>query len=104
MRVERMLVLALCASEWFVPFLGAGELLPPTQVCVDGRPLDVQRTGHSAPFVGDFDGDGIDDLLVGEFYEGRLRIFRNMGSNQKPRFKQHLWFQAGGRLGKVPTG
>src|SRR5262249_17845367 len=40
------------------------ELLPPVPVLVGGKPLDVARDGHSAPFVGDFDGDGQRDLLV----------------------------------------
>src|SRR5262245_18747292 len=49
--------------------LGAGErpteLLPPVHVEAAGRPVDVEREGHSAPCLGDFDGDGLPDLLVG---------------------------------------
>ena len=70
---------------------------------VDG-PIDVQRTGHSAPFVGDFDADGVRDLLVGEFHEGRLRILRNLGTDDEPRYEGFQWFKAGAQLGRVPTG
>jgi len=59
-----------------------GELLPPTKITAGGKPIDVQRTAPSAPFVGDFDGDGRDDLMVGEYHEGRLRVFRNIGSKE----------------------
>jgi hypothetical protein len=75
----------------------------PVKLIAGGNPIDVQRTGHSAPFVGDFDGDGLHDLLVGEFHEGRLRIYRNTGSNREPEFDQFEWFTAGGELGRVPT-
>jgi hypothetical protein len=82
----------------------ADELLPPVPILVGGRPLDVEREGHAAPFVGDFDGDGVRDLLVGQYHEGRLRIYRNVGSNARPRFESHTWFEAGGQLGRVPVG
>jgi hypothetical protein len=81
-----------------------GELLPPVQVQAGSRPLDVERSGHSAPFVGDFDGDGVPDLLVGQFHEGRLRIYRNTGTRERPRFDSYTWFEAGGQIASVPVG
>ncbi|HZV03887.1 MAG TPA: VCBS repeat-containing protein [Gemmataceae bacterium] len=81
-----------------------GELQPPKPIRVAGKPLDVERDGHSAPFVGDIDGDGVRDLLVGQYHEGRLRIYRNLGSNTKPRFESYTWFEAGGKPGSVPVG
>ena len=81
-----------------------GELLPPVRVEAGGKPVDVERSGHAAPFVGDIDGDGLPDLLVGQFDEGRLRVYRNIGTKGKPRFGPHTWFEAGGELGTVPVG
>jgi len=81
-----------------------GELLPPVQIQAGGQAIDVQRYGHSAPFVGDFDGDGVHDLLVGQFHEGGLRIYRNLGTKAKPKFDTYTWFQAGGAAGTVPSG
>ena len=82
----------------------AGELLKPVKLTAAGEPIDVQRTAHAAPFIGDYDGDGLNDLLVGEFHEGRLRIFRNTGSNEVPKYNEYEWFKSGAELGRVPTG
>ena len=82
----------------------AGDLEPPVQIQAGGKPIDVQLVGHSAPSYGDVDGDGINDLLVGQFDEGRLRIYRNLGTNASPRFQGYQWFEAGGALGSVPAG
>lgn len=91
----------LCLSAWADE---PSELLPPVQIQAGGQPIDVQRSGHSAPFVGDFDGDGVRDLLVGQFSEGRLRIYRNVGTNTQPRFDKYTWFEAGGQIAEVPVG
>ncbi|MBV9123794.1 MAG: VCBS repeat-containing protein [Planctomycetes bacterium] len=94
-------ILVTTGSAWAAE---PGELLPPVPIQVNGRPLDVERDGHAAPFVGDFDGDGARDLLVGQFHEGRLRIYRNMGTNREPKFTSYTWFEAGGMPGRVPEG
>lgn len=80
------------------------ELAPPVPVLAGGQPVDTQRIGHAAPFFGDFDGDGLADLLVGEFYQGRLRVYRNVGTRDEPVFGDYTWFNAGAELGRVPTG
>jgi hypothetical protein len=88
--------------------LGAGERAPdlaaPVHVLAGGRPLDVERSGHAAPFVGDFDGDGLPDLLVGQYHEGRLRIYRNKGTKGSPKYDSWEWFRAGGKIASVPEG
>ena len=48
----------------------APDLAPPVHVLVGGKPLDVERSGHAAPFVGDFFGDGKPALLVGQYDGG----------------------------------
>ena len=83
---------------------GSRDLRPPVQIEAEGQPLDVQRDGHSAPFFADFDGDGLRDLLVGQYYEGRLRIYRNLGTSNQPRFATYNWFEAGGAAARVPEG
>jgi hypothetical protein len=52
----------------------------------------------------DFDGDGNADLLVGQFGDGKLRIYRNLSSAGAPQLRPFSWFQAGGTDGTVPSG
>jgi hypothetical protein len=77
----------------------AADLQLPVRVEAAGKPLDVERDGHSAPFVGDYDGDGVRDLLVGQYHEGRLRIYRNHGSDTSPLYGEPEMFE-----GRVPEG
>ena len=45
------------------PALSA-ELAKPVRLEAAGKPIDTE-IGHAAPFVCDFDGDALKDLLVG---------------------------------------
>ena len=95
---------ALSASLVLAATASAGDLAPPVLVQASGRPIDVDFVGHAAPFLGDADGDGLKDLLVGQFDEGQLRIYRNVGTRTEPRFEKYRWFEAGGAIGTVPAG
>jgi hypothetical protein len=92
-----MLVL-LCAAA-----LAGGELAPPVRLEAGGAPIDAE-VGHAAPYLYDWDRDGRRDLLVGQFLEGKLRIYRNAGTDTAPRFGELTWFETGGAVVKVPTG
>jgi hypothetical protein len=76
----------------------AKDLMPPVKLQASGKPIDVD-VGHAAPFVADWYGDGTMHLLVGQFGDGKLRIYKNLGSRSEPRFGHFTWF-----LGTVPTG
>ena len=75
----------------------------PYRIFADGEAIDTD-VGHAAPLVADFDDDGVNDLLVGQFGNGILKIYRNTGSNSQPRYAAGVEFMDGsGGEGRVPT-
>ena len=82
---------------------GPGELAAPIKILAAGKPIDV-TIGHAAPFVADLKGDGTLSLLVGQFGEGKLAIYPNVGTKTKPRFDNYTWFLNHAPGGRVPSG
>ena len=81
----------------------AGDLSPPVQLQAGGRPINVDM-GHAAPFVADLKGEGQMVLLVGQFGQGKLRLYPNLGTRSEPKFDRFEWFQAGGQVVSLPAG
>ncbi len=102
------------------------QFAPPERITSSGEPIDV-TVGHAAPYLQDFDGDGIRDLLVGEFgkepfpqerlpesyrstsgksggyAQGRLRIYKNYGSEVKPEYRGYEYLKAGDEFASIPS-
>lgn len=66
-------------------------------------PIQVEL-GHAAPLFRDFDGDGLEDLLVGQFGDGLLRIYKNIGRRGAPAFDRFEWFKTQSGPGSIPAG
>ena len=81
----------------------ANDLAPPVQLQAGGQPINVGM-GHAAPFVADLKGDGRMVLLVGQFGQGKLRLYPNLGTQSEPKFDRFEWFQAGGQVVSLPAG
>ncbi|MBI2901050.1 MAG: hypothetical protein HYY17_12765 [Planctomycetes bacterium] len=81
----------------------AQEFEKPVRIEAGGKPIDTD-IGHAAPCLYDFDRDGRRDLLVGQFGEGKLRIYRNVGTEAAPKFADVEWFRAGGEIATTPAG
>src|SRR4051794_9751298 len=81
----------------------SAELAPPVRLEAAGKPIDT-AIGHAAPFVVDWDGDGVRDLLVGQFGEGIFWIYKNIGTNEAPKYAAGVKFKDGAKEGRVPTG
>ncbi|MEM7453917.1 MAG: hypothetical protein AAF456_06125 [Planctomycetota bacterium] len=87
----------------FTGFCHAQEFKDPVRIFAGGEPVDTD-IGHAAPYMYDFDGDGVRDLLVGQFGQGILTIYRNTGTNSTPEFAAGFEFMEGSEDGRVPTG
>jgi hypothetical protein len=93
----------IVASMFAVADSQASDLAPPVQVQAGGQPINVDM-GHAAPFVADLAGDGRLTLLVGQFGDGKLRLYPNVGSRNDPKFDKVEWFQVDGKVVHVPFG
>jgi hypothetical protein len=78
-------------------------LARPVPVQADGKPL-VRKGGALFPFVGDFDRDGRPDLLLGTAEDGRLLVYRNVGTRTSPRLSPPQWFDDRVPTGRIPAG
>jgi hypothetical protein len=81
----------------------SNDLQAPFKVLDGDKPISVD-IGHAAPLYVDIDGDGKKELLVGQFGDGKLRIYKNQGTDKAPLFKGFDWFRAGGQIASVPCG
>ena len=79
------------------------DLAPPVQLQAGGQPINVDM-GHAAPFVADLKGDGQMVLLVGQFGEGKLRLYPNIGTRNEPKFDKFEWFKVDGKVVTLPAG
>jgi hypothetical protein len=102
MMLSALVIVLMSLNASNAPALG-DELAPPVRLEAAGKPIDTD-VGHAAPFVYDWDGDGVKDLLVGQFGGGALWIFRNEGTNAAPKLAAGVKFKQGAKDGVVPSG
>lgn len=71
----------------------AAAMSEPVRVDAGGAPINVEQ-GGAAPFFADFDGDRLPDLLLGQS-DGKLRVYLNRGTSERPSFDDFQIFKAG---------
>ena len=76
----------------------------PVYIETDGIPINVGYGGNASPFVIDWDGDGNQDLLLGQFNLGRVRFYTNTGTNYNPTFGSFEYLHADGAPISVSYG
>lgn len=67
-----------------------------------GERIDVGS--YAAPLMADWNGDGLPDLLCGQFDHGRIRYYPNVGSPGSPLFQEFHYLMDGEDTLSVPYG
>lgn len=61
---------------------------------IEDDAFDMYDVGYPSPTFADWDGDGINDLLVGQCNKGRIRFYKNIGSNEEPKFEDFTYLES----------
>ena len=77
----------------------AVEFQSPVRLEGGGLPVRVESPGYAAPCWADIDGDGKKDLLVGQFNQGKIRIFKNLGGGK---LAPGQWLMADASEAEIP--
>jgi hypothetical protein len=77
----------------------ASEFAAPVLLKANGVAIRVESPGYACPCWADMDGDGKKDLVVGQFRNGQMRVFKNLGDG---RFAAGEWLKADGKAAEVP--
>lgn len=93
-----LLALAACLSAAGAP----SELHSGQYIQANGAPLSVAVM--SAPTVVDWNSDGKKDLVVGQFTEGKIRLFLNQNTDADPVFGVGTFVQSAGTDIKTSYG
>lgn len=89
----------------FTAFLAAGEPVEFTysgKLASGGERIDVGS--YAAPLFTDWDGDGLNDLICGQFDNGRIRFYRNVGTSENPEFNGFQYLMDDAAYLSVPYG
>ncbi len=77
----------------------AVEFEGPVRLEAGGVAVRVESPGYAAPCWADVDRDGKKDLLVGQFNQGRIRFFKNLGDGK---LAAGTWLKVEGGIAEVP--
>jgi len=93
----------MLTTTLFVPLLLATPQGPqfeaPVRMRAGDSPIQVEAPGYAAPCWQDADGDGVPDLVVGQFHDGKIAIYKNLGAGK---LAARSWLQAEGAVAEVP--
>ena len=80
-------------------FCSAADFEPPARLKAGDAAIRVESPGYAAPCWADLQSDGRMQLLVGQFNQGKIRVFKHLGAEK---FAPGNWLQAGGKMAEVP--
>ena len=97
------LALAKVGFPEVIPLSRPHDVGEPVALLSDGRPIELPYRSLF-PFVGDLDGDGRDELLLGTPGSGRLKVFPILGSHGRRVLGAPSWFDEKVPDGRIPKG
>lgn len=79
------------------------EFEKPFRIEADGEPIAVESPGYACPTFADVDGDGVPDLVVGQFRGGNMMFYKNLASlGETPKFAAGEWLKTEEARAMVP--
>ena len=75
------------------------EFEKPVRLLGGGEVIKVEAPGYAAPCLADLDGDGKKDLLVGQFRDGKIKVYPGQGGGK---FGVGDWLKVDGGVAEVP--
>lgn len=66
--------------------------------------IAVESPGYACPTMADVDGDGLEDLVVGQFNKGLMWFCKNVAESpsETPQFDKADWIRSDGEPAEVP--
>jgi hypothetical protein len=94
--MNRLLLSALLLGGG-TAFAHAADFAPPIRLKVGDAAIRVESPGYAFPCWANFHGKN--HLLVGQFNQGKIRVFEHLGAEK---FAPGKWLQAEGKVAEVP--
>ncbi len=99
--VRTFLLAAVAASPALVA--ADAKFEAPQKLTAGGKVVEVEQPGYAFPSLADMDGDGVPDLLVGQFNKGKIGVYKGTRSKEgKLSFGERTWLQAEGADAEIP--
>ena len=96
MKRAMLSALVVCAA---VQIAAAAEFAEPVRLKGGKEFIRAEDPGFAAPCLADIDKDGQADLLVGQFKDGKIKVYKRVGTMD---FAEGQWLKAGGDVAHVP--
>jgi hypothetical protein len=94
--MKRLLLSALLFGGG-TAFSSAADFHPPIRLKVGDAAIRVESPGYAFPCWANLNGR--QHLLVGQFNQGKIRVFEHLGGGK---FEPGNWLQAEGKVAEVP--
>lgn len=79
------------------------QFADPVRIKAGDEFVSVESPGYACPTMADVDGDGKDDLVIGQFSNGNMQFCKNVSTaDAEPQFASPTWLKTNGERAIVP--